>query len=379
MSVTSPLINKSREELEQLTGEIDDIHHDMEALKKSIVGPKYDPQTFVLNARDAKSVDSRGITNEDTDTEFRTSGKRIEDLPESEKKKKFKGLQSQLMELSAEWEIYASVIDEADNQNVNASPEEEPLETINALRVQDEDQVKDLEEYLLETIYSEFEEKYGTKAKLHKNILEESNSSDNKTYPLLGGVMETAARAEEIRREAYSNLNHGQDYEKNGENKFESPEISAFEPECWREVYFFEEDDLHDWLEEEKPSEKDSTQHEYPIHFTEEYDKNTRKAKQPDALEELFVHEFKQPENRHTPGELDLESPDYESQRSDLEQINGYLNRLGLPAGLLIYAGENVDTKQYVVERSEDRDVPPPSNIYRRGDYNFEERIKDKL
>jgi len=154
------------------------------------------------------------------------------------------------------------------------------------------------------------------------------------------------------------------------------PEIAAFEPEEWGKIYSFRKGDFHEWLESEEPSNKDSVEHEYPLHFLEP-EKRRDLTHRPDALENLYVHEFKQPNKRIAPEKLGKYGPQSATEEQDLKQINDYLKMLNLPAGLLIYACDEAGFQEYVVERSEDREIPMKENIHQRENYNFEERINE--
>ncbi|MBC5792725.1 MAG: hypothetical protein H8Z69_01675 [Nanohaloarchaea archaeon] len=180
------------------------------------------------------------------------------------------------------------------------------------------------------------------------------------------------------------------------EHKYERTEI-PLEPVDWEQVV--EEEKIKDFMDisdmptvtygdtlhlmmEQKAEDIEGVEPEYPLHFlnkgrSKDVDRETRidNTLRPDAVDDLFVYEFKhlpkkQKEFLEQNGEVEMNG----KHKENVEQVNMYLNELDLPAGMLVYISSDMEIKEYVVERFDERDGENGYSefIHEREDYNFE-------
>lgn len=168
------------------------------------------------------------------------------------------------------------------------------------------------------------------------------------------------------------------------------------EPVRWKDVIY--EDNLRDYLDitdiegvtygdtlhmmmEQICEEIDGLKPEYPLHFTNKGERNDTpngnridNTVRPDAVDDLFVYEFKhmpreQRMNLESEGDLTRDEKFYDN----VEQLNGYLNDLDLPAGILVYVSSDMNIKEYVVEQHDKRlEADLEEFIHEREEYDFE-------
>ncbi|MFB6115924.1 MAG: hypothetical protein ABEK10_00275 [Candidatus Nanosalina sp.] len=168
------------------------------------------------------------------------------------------------------------------------------------------------------------------------------------------------------------------------------------EPVDWAEV--IEEENIQDFMDiseipnvtygdtlhmmmEEICEDIEGVEAEYPLHFTNPGERNDTlngdridNTVRPDAVDDLFVYEFK-----HMPREQSIHMEENGGLERDekfvdnVEQLNGYLNDLNMPAGMLVYISSDMEVKEYVVERHDNHGNVESLEeyIHDKEDYDF--------
>lgn len=138
-------------------------------------------------------------------------------------------------------------------------------------------------------------------------------------------------------------------------------------------------DTLH-MMMEELIDDVEGIEPEYPLHFRNTGDRrdtsrHTRldNTLRPDAVGHLLVYEFKhmpkhQAKSFDRSGDLDRN----EKFQVNVEQLNGYLNELDLPVGMLVQVSSEMDIKEYAVERHDAETADYEDFVYDRDDYDFD-------
>ena len=95
----------------------------------------------------------------------------------------------------------------------------------------------------------------------------------------------------------------------------------------------------------------------------------------PDAVDDLIVYEFKhmpseQRKNLEKHGKL---NNDDERFMENVNQVNKYLNKLDLPAGMLVYISSDIEIEEFVVEKHNGQITQESldTKFHRREEYNF--------
>lgn len=215
-------------------------------------------------------------------------------------------------------------------------------------------------------------------------------------------VIEALVESEEnIKREKENLLSKAVDehreHKESVKNKYNRTQLNT-DPIDWKEL--IQEQDLSDFMDvseiqgvthgdtlhimmEEICQQLDSVESEYSLHFTNKGDErdtpiNDRidNTVRPDAVDDLLVYEFKhmpyeQKLNLQEQGELERDKKFMES----VEQLNGYLNDLDLPAGVLVYVSSDMEVKEYVLEKHNNgyaQDTEIEKFLHNKEEYEFD-------
>ena len=152
-------------------------------------------------------------------------------------------------------------------------------------------------------------------------------------------------------------------------------------------------DTLHLMMEEAIES-VDRVESEYPLHFLNPGDETDvpkpnrlDNTVRPDAVDDLFVYDFK-----HMPWHQKQKIEDGKPMARDhtfvrnIGQMNGYLNDMDLPAGLIVYVSSDMDVEELVVAQHRSglgsyvvdfyRESYGDKYVHRREDYDFDDLLK---
>lgn len=279
-------------------------------------------------------------------------------------------IRAELNALGIENQVHENLLSKAMTFDYNLKPEKKPVDALSKLTFSSDDKHYKLEDFFkkyAETLYDTALEHGFTDEEIK---LRKEWYSDLDTFvPAIKGAHEMENHASELRQKAMQQLPINNYNSSNTEN-FSTTEIEAFTPETWSCILSFGYGDLHEWIEEENLGTKPGIQHEYSLDFLQP-DIVTQGVLRPDAVEDLFIHEFKQPNKRGVPKKLDKLGATTKSEESDLQQINHYLNKMNLPLGFLVYLNDNA-MKRYAIEKS-DREVPRSENIHLADDYKIDD------
>lgn len=225
-----------------------------------------------------------------------------------------------------------------------------------------------------------------------------------RALPLIEGIVESEENIErEKERMLDRALEEHEEHRKSIDEEHDRVEI-PLEPIDWEGVIGDEDlreyvdirgiptatygDSLHIMMED-LCEDVDRIQPEYPLHFLNKGDEQDTpnghridNTVQPDVMDDLFVYEFKhmpRQQEKHLKQNGDLKNDDKFIE--NVKQVNGYLNRLGLSTGMLVYVSSDMEIKEYVVERHEvdnwnnyDQEFDE-SFIHEKEDYDFSQVI----
>lgn len=224
--------------------------------------------------------------------------------------------------------------------------------------------------------------------------------------PLIEGIVDSKENISSEKEDLLDKALEEHENHKNSVNQQYNRTEFPDEPVEWEEI--IEEENLRDYMYvsdiatathgdslhimmEELCENGDRVQPEYPLHFLNKGDRldtpngnRIDNTVRPDAVDDLFVYEFK-----HMP----REQRDFLDQNGKLEenekfidavrQMNGYLNELDLPVGMLVYVSSDMDIQEYVIEKhpvenwNNYQDEFNRKFIHEREKYDFENIVRN--